>query len=136
MILHDLKFLCRQLAGLVQNLLGRGDLADVMQCGSRLDHGDILLGERINIGLLHQLMKQQLRNGADIANMLSALVVAEFHHAAEDFDHQIVAFLFFIDLRGNQIHQPLLVGVEPERVFYSVAHDKGVKGSADKIRDP
>ena len=92
--------------------------------------------EPINIGLLHQLMKQQLRNGADIANMLSALVVAEFHHAAEDLDHQIVAFLFFIDLRGNQIHQPLLVGVEPERVFYSVAHDKGVKGSADKIRDP
>ena len=135
-ILHDRKFLRRQLAGLVQDLLRRGDLADVMQGGRRFDEVDILLGERIDVRLPHQLAKQQLRNGTDAADMVSALVVAEFHHAAENSDHQIVVFLFFIDLRGNQVHQPLLVGVESEGIFYPVTHDKRVKGSMDEIRDP
>ena len=67
--------------------------------------------------------------------MVAALTVAELHHMTENSHHQVAVFLFFPDLVGNQIHQPLLVGIELQGIFHAVAHDKGVEGAADIVRN-
>ena len=41
MLSHDVHFLVRELAGLVQNFIGDGHLADVVQKGSAGDHVDL-----------------------------------------------------------------------------------------------
>ena len=133
--LHHGKFLRGQLPRLIQNLLRDGDLADIMEGGSRFDQGDVLLGKVVGLRLLYQPAEQQLRYAADAADMVAALMVAELHHMAENSHHQVAVFLFFPDLVGHQMHQPLLVGIELQGIFHAAAHNKGVEGAADIVRN-
>ena len=65
--------------------------------------------------------------------MLSALAVAELDDVAEDADHDIIVPLVAVDLVGDHAHQPLLVGVERERVLDAALNDERVEGTADVV---
>lgn len=64
---------------------------------------------------------------------LGALAVAELDDMTEDADHDMAVLLVLIDLVGDHAHQPLLVGVERERVFDAALHDEGVERTADIV---
>ena len=68
--------------------------------------------------------------------MVGALAVPELHNVAEDADHQVVVFLFFIDLVLDDPHQPLLLGVQGQGVLDPAADDIGIEGPVDKVGGP
>ena len=65
--------------------------------------------------------------------MQAALAVAELDDMTEDADHDMAVLLVLIDLVGDHAHQPLLVGVEPERVFDAALDDVRVERTADVV---
>ena len=129
----DVEFLGRQCARLVQNVLGDADLADVVQGGRGGDEADLVLGQTVYIGLFGQLAQQHFGHGLHLKHMLCALAVAELDDMTEDADHDMAVLLVLIDLVGDHAHQPLLVGVERERVFDAALHDEGVERTADIV---
>ena len=66
----------------------------------------------VYIGLFGQLAQQHFGHGLYLKHMLCALAVAELDNMTEDADHDMAVFLVPIDLVGDNVHQPLLVGVE------------------------
>ena len=131
--LHNLKLFLCQLAGLVDDLIRNTDLADIVQRGRTRDQLNILLRQRIAVGLLHQTVQQHLGNGADVQHMRAALAVAELDNMAEDIDHQVADLLFFVNLLGGKPHQPLLFGSQYQRVDHAAAHDHAVERAADIV---
>ena len=131
--LHNLKFLVCEPAGLVEDLVGDGDLPDVVEGRGGADEGHIRLGEGVAVGLMLQMVEKQLREGADMQHMLAALPVAELHNVAEDVDHQGALFLFFVDLVGHHARQLLLLGVEENGVDHPAVDQQRVEGAADKV---
>ena len=129
----DVEFLGRQCARLVQNVLGDADLADVVQGGRGGDEADLVLGQTVYIGLFGQLAQQHLGHGLHLKHMLCALAVAELDDMTEDANHDMAVLLVLIDLVGDHVHQPLLVGVERERVFDTALHNEGVERTADIV---
>ena len=49
MALHNLKFLCRKTAWLIENLFRDGDFANIMQCRSHADHGNVFVCHFITV---------------------------------------------------------------------------------------
>ena len=130
---HRLKFFLRQLAGLVQNRLRNADFADVMQRGGRADEENIRRGQAVFVGFLHQCAQQNVGGGLDVQHVQAAFSVAELHNMAQNVNHRGAAFFFFVDLLGHQTHQPLLLGVQHQRVDDAAAHHGHIKGAADII---
>ena len=54
MLFHDVKFFFRELAGLIQNLVGNCDFSDVVHRGGRGNHADIFFGKVVFAGALEQ----------------------------------------------------------------------------------
>lgn len=79
------------------------------------------LSQTVYIGLFGQLAQQHFGHGLHLKHMLCALTVAELDNMTEDANHDMAVFLVPIDLVGDHVHQPLLVGVERERVFDGAA---------------
>ena len=131
--LHDLKLFLCQLAGLVDDLIRNTDLADIVQRGRTRDQLNVLLRQRIAVGLLHQTAQQHLGDGADVQHMRAALAVAELDNMAEDIDHQVADLFFFVNLLGGKPHQPLLLGGQYQRVDHAAAHDHAVERAADIV---
>ena len=131
--LHDLKLLRRQAAGLVEDLAGDGDLADIVEGGGVADEDDVVAGQAIAVGLVQQVVQQHLGQDAHVAHMETALAVAELHDVAEDLDHHGVLLFFFIDLVGQQTHQFFLFPVEQDGIGHAAVDHQRVKGAADKV---
>ena len=131
--LHDLEFFLCQLAGLVDDLIRNADLADIVQRGRIGDQLNILLRQRIAVGLLHQTVQQNLGDDADVQHMRAALAVAELDNMAEYIDHQVADLFFFVNLLGGKPHQPLLLGGQYQRVDHAAADDHAVERAADIV---
>jgi len=129
----DVELLGRQAARLVEDALGDADLADVVQGGGGDDEADLFLGQMIYVGLFAQPAQQHPGHGLHLEHVLGALAVAELDDVAEDADHDIVVPLVAVDLVGDHAHQPLLVGVERERVLDAALDDERVEGTADVV---
>ena len=129
----DVELLGRQAARLVEDALGNADLADVVQGGGGDDEADLFLGQMIYVGLFAQPAQQHPGHGLHLEHVLSALAVAELDDVAEDADHDIIIPLIAVDLVGDHAHQPLLVGVERERVLDAALNDERVEGTADVV---
>ena len=74
--LHLLKFLRRELAGLVENFLRHGDLADVVQRRERGDAGDVRLGERAAAACFREPSQQPLGERAHMQQMRPGFAAA------------------------------------------------------------
>ena len=129
----DVELLGRQAARLVEDALGNADLADVVQGGGGDDEADLFLGQMIYVGLFAQPAQQHPGHGLHLEHVLSALAVAELDDVAEDADHDIIIPLVAVDLVGDHAHQPLLGGVERERVLDAALNDERVEGTADVV---
>ena len=105
----------------------------IVQGGRGGDEADLFLGQTVYIGLFGQLAQQHFGHGLHLKYMLCALAVAELDDMTEDADHDMAVLLVLIDLVGDHAHQPLLVGVERERVFDAALHDEGVERTADIV---
>ena len=133
--LHDLKLCGRKLAGLVENFFIDGDLADVVQRRRRCDPVAVRDGELIFVRFLHQTRQNVFRQLLHMQDVHSAFSVAEFHRLAQDIDHHMIVFLFFIDLIGDDRDQPALLGVELDGVEHAPVNDLCVKGAVDVVDD-
>ena len=131
--LHDLELLARELAGLVEDLGGGVDLADVVQGGNGADHRDIRLRERISVRHLDKLVQQQVRDGAHVQDVRAGFKVFRLDHVTENIDHGGVRLLALVDLLLGKVDKVLLTRVERERVVHAAAHDRKVEGPADVI---
>ena len=129
----DVELLGRQAARLVEDVLGNADLADVVQGGGGDDEADLFLGQMVYVGLFDQPAQQHPGHGLHLKHVLGALAVAELDDVAEDADHDIAVPLVAVDLVGDHAHQPLLVGVEPERVLDAALDDVRVERTADVV---
>ena len=88
--------------GLVEDLLGNGNLADVVEGGGGADHGYVRRGEAVLVRPAHQLRQQGLGEYVHMAHVHPALPVAELHDMAEYVDHQVAAPFLLIDLLRHQ----------------------------------
>lgn len=122
-----------QAAGLVEDLGGDHDLAQVVQGRCRADERNVALVQLIPVGLARQLVQQQVGQGADVQHMQAALAVAELHHMAQDTDHQHAVVLFFVHLIGHQPGQALLLGIQHEHVLHLAQHHDPLKGAAHVV---
>ena len=129
----DVELLGRQAARLVEDVLGNADLADVVQGGGGDDEADLFLGQMVYVGLFDQPAQQHPGHGLHLKHVLGALAVAELDDVAENADHDIAVPLVAVDLVGDHAHQPLLVGVEPERVLDAALDDVRVERTADVV---
>lgn len=129
----DVELLGRQAARLVEDVLGNADLADVVQGGGGDDEADLFLGQMVYVGLFDQPAQQHPGHGLHLKHVLGALAVAELDDVAENADHDIAVPLIAVDLVGDHAHQPLLVGVEPERVLDAALDDVRVERTADVV---
>ena len=118
---------------MTSNSSGVRRLADVVQGGGGDDEADLFLGQMIYVGLFAQPAQQHPGHGLHLEHVLGALAVAELDDVAEDADHDIVVPLVAVDLVGDHAHQPLLVGVERERVLDAALDDERVEGTADVV---
>ena len=85
--LHDLIFLRRQPAGLVQDGVRDGDLAHIVHDRGKRDILDLLLGK----ALAHvRIPEKILRDIMNPPHMLSRLPVPEFNGGGERLDHSLV----------------------------------------------
>ena len=68
-------------------------------------------------------------------HVLAALAVAELDDLAQDRDHHLGVFLFFLDLARHQRGEPPLLGVELDRVENAAVDDARIERAADIVRD-
>ena len=122
-----------QAAGLVQDLFRDHDFADIVQRRRCADQRDITLIQLVTVSLLHQLMQEQVGQGADVQHMLAALAVAELHHMAQNADHQHTVVLFFVHLIGHKAGKALLLCVKHERILHPAQHHDPLERAADVI---
>ena len=101
-------------------------------------HDDQLLRfgrQIILVGFLRQPLQKALGQRADVQHVLAALAVAELDDLAQDRDHHLGVFLFFLDLARHQRGEPPLLGVELDRVENAAVDDARIERAADIVRD-
>ena len=133
MSLDDLKFLRRQLAGLVEYLVGNVQLADIVKHGRRCNAPAIRPGEPVPVGLFRQALQQQLRQAADMAGVIAALAVAVSHDPRQHVGHHAAAALLRTRLLYQHRCEPPLAGVQLHRVHHAAAHHLHIEGALDVI---
>ena len=127
------KFLCGQLAGLIQDGFVNADLTDIVQRRGKRDVILLLGGQVVVVGQLYQPVQQRLGDSADVPYMRAGLAVAELHDLAQHA-HQHIGVLFAgADLVGDHLHQPPLLGVQLDGVGHPAVDDLGVKGAVDVV---
>ena len=132
---HKIELLRGKPPGLVQDLIAYRNLSDVVQ---RRCHNDQLLRfgrQVILVGFLRQPLQKALGQRADVQHVLAALAVAELDDLAQDRDHHLGVFLFFLDLARHQRGEPPLLGVELDRVENAAVDDARIERAADIVRD-
>ncbi len=133
--LHDPELLVGEAAGLVEDVLRDGDLADIVQGRGQADEADLLLGEGVLVGFLGQAAQQQLGDLADAQHMQAALAVAELDDVAQNIHHQAALAVLLLDLLHHQAHQLFLFIVQQQGVDHPAVDDQRIEGAADKVRD-
>ena len=131
--LHDLELLVGEASGLVEDLAGDGDLADVVEGGGGGDEPHVRPGEGVAVGHGDEAVEEKVRQGPDVSHMLSALPVAEFHDMAEDINHEGALPLLLDDLLGNKPLELFLLGVEQYGIDHPAVDHPLVEGAVDKV---
>ena len=89
----------------------------------------------IAVRLLNQPAQQKLRCRTDVAVVFLALMRAKLDNMVQNTDHQIVVFLFFVNLVGHELHQSFLIRVQLQRILNAPTDNKGVKRSLNIVRN-
>ena len=132
-LLDDLKLLRRQPSGLVQNFLVNGNFADVVQRRRQRNVVHFRGRELVAAGLFHHPLQDQLRQGADVLDVQSALAVAKLHDLAQHaHQHGGVVFLL-AHLLGDHFHEAALFCVEVDGVVHPAVDHLAIKGAVDVI---
>ena len=131
--LDHLELFLGEPAGLVDDLVGDGDLADIVEGRGGAGQGDQLRGQVVPVGLFGQGLQEHLRDRGDVEHMQAALAVTEFHDVAQDRDHQVLGLLLLVDLVGHDVFQPPLLGVQQDGVVHTLTDDLRVEGTGQEI---
>jgi len=62
----------------------------------------------VAVCLLYQTLEEHTGQNVDVVDMKSALAIPEFHDMAQDTDHHLIVFLFFVNLLGDERHETAL----------------------------
>ena len=131
--LHDLPLHLGERAGLVQDGIGDGDLAYIVQGGGAGDDGDgavvqVILGT----GPGH-LLQQEAGEAADTQDVLSRLHTAVFDNGGQNVHHVVVGLAQQQGLLGHQLLQMALVEIELHDVVDAALHGVGLIVQGDDV---
>ncbi len=127
--LHDFEFTGRQLARFVQNLIGNGKLADVVQSRRHNNRGALDSRNVIAIGFTHKPIEQDFCQVAHMQHVRAAFAVAQLHSAAHDIHEHIVALRALVVLLGQKGRKTPLAGIQSHNVAHTLANHTNIEGT-------
>ena len=134
--LHDGALFRSQGSGLVEDGVGNGDLADVVEggrAGNDADGGLVQIVFRAGAG---HLIQQDAGEAADAQNVLSGFHAAVFNDGGEGVHHDLVGVTQDVGLLIQQFLQVPFVAVQIHDGLHTALGDHGVTGLHDHVICP
>ena len=131
--LHHLKFLRRQPSRLIEDVIGDGDLANIVECRRRGDGADGFFREVIFGVVLRHLLQQHAGKAADTQNVLARLGAAVLDNGGEGIHHHLIGAANGLTLlRHGTLQLPAVeIGVDDD--LQTAADHGGLIGLTDHV---
>ena len=131
--LHHLKFLRRQPSRLIEDVIGDGDLANIVERRRRGDGADGLFRKVIFGIVLRHLLQQHTGKAADTQHVLARLGAAVLDNGGEGIHHHLIGAADGLTLLRHGTLQLPAVEIGVDNDLQTAADHSGLIGLADHV---
>ena len=131
--LHHLKFLRRQPPRLIEDIIGDGDLANIVECRRRGDGADSFFRKVIFGVVLRHLLQQDAGKAADTQHVLARLGAAVLDNGREGVHHHLIGAADGLTLLRHGTLQLPAVEIGVDNDLQTAADHGGLIGLADHV---